>query len=653
MAEESEKFSFQAEVGKMMKILSVHLYRNKEVFLRELISNASDALDKIRFKSLTDKAALATNKLLQITIKVDKDARTLTIADSGVGMTKDDLVNNLGTIAKSGTQAFAEALEKGAGSSLIGQFGVGFYSAYLVADKIEVTSKNNDDPTQWIWTSTDQSSYSVVADPKGDTLGRGTRITLHLKAEPEFDDYLDNAKLKELIVKYSQFIDFPIYVWESKEVEKTDEELDEEDLAAESEDASEESEEEEGQEEEQQEERSYTKTVWDWTLVNTTKPLWLRNKKDISETEYNDFYKAITKDEKDPSVYIHFNAEGDVDFKSVLYLPSEPPFTQFDPHAGQKGVKLYVRRVFITDDFEAVIPKYLGFLKGVVDSDSLPLNISREMLQENKSLQLIKKKLVRKAVAMFQSLTEDVDKYNQFWKNYGTNIKLGVIEDVQNRSRLAKLVRFVSSHTGELTSFDDYVERMKEGQDQIYVLAGNSVDEVKKSPLLEALSEQKYEVLFMTEPIDEYTMTHLAKYDSKYKITNVAKEGVNIGEKEEIEKEEEETVELRKYIKDSFPDKVGKVVVSSRLTKSPVALVAEAAGYTATMERVIQNQALASRGNSDKNWVGKKVLEINVRHPLIKRLDQMVSADKHDPEAFRLVELLIDSAAITLSLIHI
>eukprot|EP01090_Pellita_catalonica_P022095 TRINITY_DN8455_c0_g1_i3.p1 TRINITY_DN8455_c0_g1~~TRINITY_DN8455_c0_g1_i3.p1 ORF type:complete len:695 (-),score=172.85 TRINITY_DN8455_c0_g1_i3:347-2431(-) len=618
MQESTEKFQFQAEVNKIMQIIVHSLYSNKEIFVRELVSNASDALDKIRFQALTDTDALGDTPDLEIRIKADKENRTLTISDTGIGMTHEDLINNLGTIAQSGTKAFTEALERGDSSNLIGQFGVGFYSAYLVADKLEVVTKHNDDD-QYVWESSSQNSFSISKDPRGNTLGRGTSITLYLKSDAdmreEMDSYLEQDTLKGLIDKYSRFIDFPIYMWmsheeEHEEIVEAEEEEDDEEEDGELELEDEEVED-DGEEDEGPETRTVTEIVWAWEKLNETKPIWLRNKNDVTDEEYVEFYKAIAKVDEEPVTHIHFAAEGDVEFKSILYLPEQPPYGQFDPTTRQRGVKLYVRRVFITDDFDTVIPKYLSFLKGVVDSNSIPLNISREMLQEHASLDIIKKKLIRKAISMFQVLSQDEEKYNAFWKNYGVNIKLGAIEDSKNRSRLSKLLRFNSSTTGELTSFDDYVERMKEGQDQIYFLSGSSLEEIKDSPLLEQLFSRGYEVLMMVDPIDEYVMQNLNKYDSKYKITNVAKEGLKFNEEDEETKDDEPDYDeefkgLIDFLKTTFSKTISKVKISNRLTSSPAALVAESWGYTATMEKVMKTQALADK-RSAQIFAGRRV----------------------------------------------
>merc|ERR1712088_178308 len=438
MRESAEKHVFQAEVNRMMKLIINSLYRNKEVYLRELISNASDALDKIRLLSLTDKSVLAATEELSIKIKADKENHVLHITDTGVGMTKDDLINNLGTIAKSGTADFLNKIQEASSNTefndLIGQFGVGFYSAFLVADKVVVTSKNNDDK-QYIWES-DANAYSVVEDPRGPTLKRGTQISLYLKEESY--DFLEQDTVRDLIKKYSQFINFNIYLWGSstKTVEEPIE--DEEEEATEEPEQKEEDADDEGTVEEDKEEeekkpktKKVDKTTWDWELCNESKPIWTRKPDDIEQTEYDEFYKSITKDKNGPMTQTHFIAEGEVTFKSLLFVPNNQPSEQFNKYGqAAENIKLYVRRVFITDDFKDMMPNYLSFVKGVVDSDDLPLNVSRETLQRHKLLKVIKKKLVRKTLDMIKKISDD--KYDAFWKEYSANIKLGVIEDTAN-----------------------------------------------------------------------------------------------------------------------------------------------------------------------------------------------------------------------------
>merc|ERR1712117_604312 len=525
LRDSAEKHAFQAEVNRMMKLIINSLYRNKEVFLRELISNASDALDKIRLLSLTDKSVLDSTEELTIKIKADKENHILTITDTGVGMTKADLINNLGTIAKSGTADFLSKLQDASSadqfSDLIGQFGVGFYSAFLVADRVVVTSKHNDDK-QHVWES-DANSFSVVEDPRGDTLKRGTQISLYLKEESR--DYLEQDTVKELIKKYSQFINFNIYLWGSK-TETVEEPIEEEDEEIKDDEDEEGAVEEEKEEEEKKPKtKKVDKTTWDWELCNQSKPIWTRKLEQIEEGEYEEFYKAITKDKNGPMTQTHFIAEGEVTFKSLLFVPSKQESESFNKYGqAQENIKLYVRRVFITDDFKDMMPNYLSFVKGVVDSDDLPLNVSRETLQQHKLLKVIKKKLVRKTLDMIKKISEE--KYGEFWKEYSTNIKLGVIEDTANRTRLAKLLRFISS-SGSLTSLGEYVERMKDKQESIFYMAGGSKEEVEKSPFVERLLKKGYEILYLTEAVDEYAISALPEFEGK-KFQNVAKEGFSI-----------------------------------------------------------------------------------------------------------------------------
>jgi len=563
----AEKHEFQAEVNKLMGLIINSLYSNKEVFLREVISNASDALDKIRFLSLTDKTQIGEGDLtrLDIRIKADKEAGTLTITDKGIGMTKEELITNLGTIAKSGTKEFVEKLVQGADSNLIGQFGVGFYSYFLVADRVVVQTKHNKDK-QLVWESTANTTFSVAEDPHGNTLGRGTKVTLFMKEDAKY--LLEDDTVKALATKYSEFINFPIYIWTTKTVEKeASAESSTEKKPEETEEDVKISEEEE-EEEKQEETKKVTETISEWTMINETKPIWTRKTSEITQEEYNAFYKALTKETQEPLAHIHFSAEGDIDFKSILYIPKAAPVNMFEDRGKQGGIKLYVRRVFITDKFDDLLPRYLSFIRGIVDSDDLPLNVSREILQQDKTLHIIKKKLVRKAIAMLQTLaTEDEAKFKEFFTQYGVNIKLGVTEDKENQARLSKLLMFTSSKTGELTKFENYVERFKEGQEDIYYLAGESKDGVEKSPLAERLIRRGYEVLYMVDPIDEYMMQSLHKYDNKYKFVNIAREGLKLPGNDEDEEKLKETSEDFKPLTEFLKQTLGNQVEKSNCNK--------------------------------------------------------------------------------------
>uniref|UniRef100_A0A6Q2Y0K8 Histidine kinase/HSP90-like ATPase domain-containing protein n=1 Tax=Esox lucius TaxID=8010 RepID=A0A6Q2Y0K8_ESOLU len=648
--EKSEKHAFKAEVNRMMKLIINSLYKNKEIFLRELISNASDALDKIRLLSLTNDEALLGNEELTIKIKSDKEKNMLHITDTGIGMTKEDLVKNLGTIAKSGTSEFLNKMtemqmEGQSTSELIGQFGVGFYSAFLVADKVIVTSKHNNG-TQHIWES-DSNEFSIIEDPRGDTLGRGTTISLVMKEEAT--DYLELETIKNLVKKYSQFINFPIYVWSSK-TETVEEPIEEDAAEAEKkEDTAEDEAEVEEEEEEKDKPKTkkrygrFPKTVWDWELMNDIKPIWQRAAKEVEEDEYKAFYKTFSRDTDEPMTYIHFTAEGEVTFKSILFVPGAAPRGLFDEYGSKKNdfIKLYVRRVYITDDFHDMMPKYLNFVKGVVDSDDLPLNVSRETLQQHKLLKVIRKKLVRKTLDMIKKIAEE--QYNEkFWKDFGTNIKLGVIEDHSNRTRLAKLLRFQTSKSDTaLSSLEQYVERMKEKQEKIYFMAGINKKEAESSPFVEKLLKKGYEVIYLTEPVDEYCIQALPEFDGK-RFQNVAKEGVKFDESEKV-KEKREALEkeyepLTTWMKDTaLKDKIEKAVLSQRLTNSPCALVASQYGWSGNMERIMKAQAYQTGKDISTNYYAsqKKTLEINPKHPLIKELLKRIKVDdgpEEEPE---------------------
>ncbi|XP_015207437.1 endoplasmin isoform X2 [Lepisosteus oculatus] len=659
LREKSEKHVFQAEVNRMMKLIINSLYKNKEIFLRELISNASDALDKIRLLSLTDDDALAGNEELTIKIKSDKEKNMLHITDTGIGMTKEDLVKNLGTIAKSGTSEFLSKItemqtEGQSTSELIGQFGVGFYSAFLVADRVIVSSKHNNG-TQHIWES-DSNEFSVIEDPRGDTLGRGTTITLVMKEEAS--DFLELDTIKNLVRKYSQFINFPIYVWSSK-TETVEEPIDEEEAAdSDKKETTDEEAEAEVEEEEEEKEKPKTKkvekTVWDWELMNDIKPIWQRPAKEVEEEEYKAFYKSFSRDSDEPLSHIHFTAEGEVTFKSILFVPSAAPRGLFDEYGSKKNdfIKLFVRRVFITDDFHDMMPKYLNFIKGVVDSDDLPLNVSRETLQQHKLLKVIRKKLVRKTLDMIKKIAEET--YNdKFWKEFGTNIKLGVIEDHSNRTRLAKLLRFQTSHSESgFSSLEQYTERMKEKQDKIYFMAGTSRKEAESSPFVEKLLKKGYEVIYLTEPVDEYCIQALPEFDGK-RFQNVAKEGVKFEEsetgKEKREALEKEYEPLTTWMKEkALKDKIEKAVLSQRLTDSPCALVASQYGWSGNMERIMKAQAYQTGKDISTNYYAsqKKTFEINPRHPLIKEMLRRVKDNAEDETASDLAVVLFETATL-------
>jgi len=683
----------------MMDIIINSLYQNKDIFLRELISNASDALDKIRYLALTASELLGEGDSRELDIKVsfDAEAKTLTIRDKGIGMTKQDLIENLGTIAKSGTSAFMEQIA-GSESNLIGQFGVGFYSVYLVADKVRVVSKHNDDE-QYVWESSADDTFRLALDPRGNTLGRGSEITLFLKDDAKH--LLDQNELENLIKRYSEFITFPIYLKKSEEksfdVEMTEDEKEEARKKRAEEKAAKKDEKPEGEEDEDDDDeedddadvpttKKESRTVWDWNLINSQKAIWTRPTKDVTEEEYNSFYKTITKSGEDPLEKIHFKAEGEIDFKSILYIPKANNPASFEKYYEQVNkLKLYVKKVMIAEQLEDLLPRYLNFIVGVVDSDDLPLNVSRETLQQHKVLKVMGKKLTRKVLEMLRNMAkgsasdaeegeeekkkeekEEVEskeseekkkneKYETFWKEFGKNIKLGVIEDGSNRTRLSKLLRFHSSKTEgdkSFTSLEEYVSRMKEWQKDIYFIAGESVETVQKSGFMDKFNKKEVEVLYLIDPLDEYVTQHLSDFDGK-KLTAITKEGVKLGDEGEDDEKrmklyKEKFTPLTKFLKGLYGSKVEKVVVSDRLENAPSMLVTGAYGHSANMERIMKAQAFGDPSRQAYMF-SKKTMEINPRHPLIAELlkdvetsgEDAVSVDNKD-----LSWLLFDTALL-------
>merc|ERR1712121_527663 len=637
MGDEVETFAFQSEIAQLMSLIINTFYSNKEIFLRELISNSSDALDKIRYESLTDATKLEAQKELFIKIVPDLDAKTLTIIDSGIGMTKADMINNLGTIAKSGTKAFMEALQAGADISMIGQFGVGFYSAYLVADKVIVTAKNNDDE-QYTWESSAGGSFTVAA-ATGVPMGRGTRITLFLKEGQQ--EYLEERRVKEVVKKHSQFIGYPIMLQVEKERDKIvaadkveDDEKDEEKLDP---DAMKPTMENIGPDtvlDESAKDTDDHKVIKEKYLddeeLNKQKPIWTRNPDDISHEEYGEFYRSLTNDWEDHLTVKHFSVEGQLEFSAMLYLPRRAAFDAFENRKQKNKIKLYVRRVFIMDNCEELIPDYLNFLNGVVDSEDLPLNISREMLQQNKILKVIRKHLVKKSIELFEEIVEDNDQYKKFYDNFSKNIKLGIHEDSTNRKKLAEFLRYHTSSSGDdVVSLKDYVSRMKENQKHIYYITGESKEQVANSAFVERVKKRGFEVIYMTEPIDEYCVQQLKEYDGKT-LVPVTKEGLELPEDEGEKKKREADLKkfegLCKIILDILDKRVEKVVVSNRLVTSPCCIVTSQYGWTANMERIMKAQAL--RDTSTMGYMAaKKHLEINSDHSIIETLRKRAEDD--------------------------
>ncbi|KFM24018.1 Heat shock protein 83-1 [Auxenochlorella protothecoides] len=600
-----ETFSYQTETDRIMDMIVNSLYSNRDVFVRELVSNASDALDKMRLTALQNQDEYKSGADLEIRIKVDKEAGTLTIEDSGIGMTREELLSSLGTIARSGTKKFMEAMQDKQDANLIGQFGVGFYSAFLVADKVTVQTKSNASEDQWTWEgAAGAHSYKVRRDAEVD-LKRGTRITLHLKEDAK--EFADAAKIEGLLKQYSEFISFPIKLWTTSFVNEQ--------------------------------------------VQNDSKPLWTRSAKEVTREEQNAFFKTTFKEFLDPAAVSQFNVEGTLEFSGLLYIPGMAPFDQQNMMGKPRNIRLYVKRVFISDEFdEDLLPRWAGFVKGVVDSSDLPLNISREILQENRIVRAIRKQLVKRTLDMLNGLAEKEDKeeYGKVWESFGKYLKVGILDDASNQDALAKLLRFKSSNSEEgLTSIADYVSRMKEGQKNIYFLIASSPDAAKHAPFVEALTSKGYEVLYLTESVDELVVLKIQEFEGKT-FTDVTREDLEIDESEEGKKEsadvEAELKDLTSYVKKVLGDKVEKVVPSKRLTDSPAIVVLSKFGWSTNMERIARAQAMGDAQQAEY-MRGRRILEINPNHPIIQSLKEKVSLDSR--EVKEQIQLLYDAASLS------
>ncbi|MEI6706849.1 MAG: molecular chaperone HtpG [Methylococcales bacterium] len=625
VAAQKETLGFQTEVKHLLHLMIHSLYSNKEIFLRELISNASDAADKLRFEALSNDGLYDGDSELKIRIAFDKDAKTITISDNGIGMTRSEVQEHIGTIAKSGTKQFFEALtgEQAKDSELIGQFGVGFYSAFIVADKVTLTTrKAGATSSEGVrWESAGEGDYSIESVEKAT---RGTEIVLHLKeAETEF---LDGYRLRGIVRKFSDHISLPIVM--DKEVMPA--------YDADSEEVEEESEEKEKPAPEIVEE-----------TVNSAAALWTKARQDISEDDYKQFYKHVAHDFQDPLTHIHSKVEGTNEYTLLLYVPSRAPFDMWDRDT-KHGVKLYVRKVFITDDAEQLMPRYLRFIRGVIDANSLPLNVSRELLQQSKQISSIKSGAVKKVLSMLEQLVKNSpENYATFWEQFGAVIKEGPIEDHANKERVAKLIRFASTHNDsdkQDITLEDYVSRMKEGQEHIYYVTADSFAAAKNSPHLEIFRKKGIEVLLLSDRIDEWLVSNLDEFDGKH-LQSVAKGDLNLGtlaDEEDKEKQEEVNKDFESVItqiKEVLGDKVSDVRLSHRLTESPACLVADVYGMSLNMERIMKDA-----GQMMGMGMGRKpVFEINPHHALITRL----KAEQDDARFADLTHILLDQAVLS------
>lgn len=609
----AEKHGFQTEVKQLLHLMIHSLYSNKDIFLRELISNASDAADKLRFKALENNALFDNDADLRVQISIDKDARSITISDNGIGMSREDVMSHLGTIAKSGTKEFFSQLsgDQSKDSQMIGQFGVGFYSAFIVSDQVTVRTRAaglaKDEAVEW--QSAGDGEFTIAPITKE---GRGTEITLHLR-EGE-DEFLDNWKLREIVTTYSDHLSIPVQMWKEEQPEQDG--PDGEKIAA---------------------------VAGEWETVNAGKALWLREKADISKEEYQEFYKSVAHDFDDPLLWSHNKVEGKHEYTSLLFIPKRAPWDLWN-RENQKGIKLYVQRVFIMDDAEQFMPTYLRFVRGLIDSNDLPLNVSREILQDNKVTRAMRSASTKKVLQSLVKLAkDDTEAYNSFWDNFGNVLKEGPAEDQANIERICELLRFASTHddsSEQRVSLDAYIERMQEGQDAIYYIVADSYEAAKNNPALEIFRKKGVEVLLLSDRIDEWLMSHLTEYQEK-KFQSVTRGDLDLGdlddaedkaEHEKLEKDFEGTVQR---FEKTLGDKVKKVRVTHRLTDSPACIVTDDNDMSTQMAKLME-------AAGQKVPETKYIFELNPEHPLVQRV-----ADEQDEERFgEWAELLLEQATL-------
>ena len=601
-AVEKENLNFEAEASQVLKLMIHSLYSNKEIFMRELISNASDACDKLRFQALADNSLMGDDSELRIEVEFDNDARTVTIRDNGIGMTRDDVIQNIGTIAKSGTGEFLKTLtgDQAKDSHLIGQFGVGFYAGFIVADSIELITRHAgaaaDEAVHW--ESTGESGYALEAITKET---RGTEVILHLREDEE--EFLNGWRLRSLISTYSDHVPLPIKMLKRDDDDKPTDE---------------------------------------WETVNKASALWTLPKNEIKDEEYKEFYKHVGHDFEDPLTWTHNRVEGKTEYTSLLYIPSKAPFDLFEQETKQ-GVKLYVQRVFIMDDADKLMPRYLRFVKGVLDSADLPLNVSREILQSNKVIDSMRSGSVKKILGLLEKMAKkEPEQYQSFWDEFGKAMKEGPVEDTANRDQVLKLLRFSSSNDGSETqdvSLADYVSRMKEGQEKIFFITADNFNAAKNSPHLEVFKKKGIEVLLMADRVDEWMMGHVTEFDGK-QFQSVAKGELNLGDiktddKDEEKKDTKEAKKLVGRIKKVLDEKVDDVRISERLTESPSCIVLNEHEMAMYMQQLLKQAGQDVPG-------GKPVLEVNPDHPILKQMDGEKEGDRFNDWS----QLLLDQAIL-------
>lgn len=676
----TETFEFQAEINQLMSLIINAFYSNKEIFLRELISNASDALDKIRYESLQNIEILKDNSNFEIKIRTDKDNNKLIIEDNGIGMTKEDLKQCLGTIANSGTKQFIQNLGKTKDINLIGQFGVGFYSSYLVADNVKVRTKHNNDK-EYIWESNANGNYTIT-ETENQELSRGTIIELTLKDDAK--EYLDVDRIKDVIKTHSEYIQYPIKVYTQKtkeeevEIEESKEELKEEQKEESKEESNDDPKEDDVKIEDENEKpkekktEKITKTYYEYDQVNTQEPIWVKPTSEITDEEYKQFYRSLTGDYGDPMKYKHISVEGAVNFKALIYIPAHAPMNLFHMERERKDVKLYVKRVFITDDCENLVPQWLNFVKGIVDSDDIPLNVSREMLQQNKYMKLIKKSLTKKIIEMIEEIKNESDEeYMKFYLSFGKNLKLGIHEDIQYEDKLVELLKFRTSKSeNKYISFEEYTNHVKtqfekdvevsseeesekktekvldQKYKNIYYIVGEDLDSVQNSPFVQGFTKYGLEVVYMTEAIDEYLMKRLTQYHD-FTFVNISNNNVDMSAYKEVdeEKENKEHEKLIELLQQTLDKKVNKIKISNRLVAVPCMITTDNFGWSANMERIMNSQVLGD--NQMKQFmVSSKTLEINIEHPIIKNIEASIGDENRETGIKDIIELMFDGALL-------